>query len=154
MRDRRQVCAATTVSASSCVVTMPPAGRRGLSGRFLLRSLLVGRDVVRVEIGPALRDPEEIAVEEEDEEQDNAKHGLDDAAAPREPAANRPERTQHEVDGNADAASDRLEHPGEERHDGIEPSGHEGIMQGRHSMPAVLKRLDQPLQIVELERRP
>jgi len=54
--------------------------------------MLVGGRIVRIEILPALRVPEEIAVEEHEQQQHETEHELGDAAAACEPGGQSSER--------------------------------------------------------------
>ena len=79
--------------------------------------------IVGVEVLPELGDVEEIGVEADDADDDQAEHRLQDPAALHVPAAGPHERPQDDADDEADAAADPLENAGEEIHDRIEHSG-------------------------------
>src|SRR5680860_1465822 len=86
-----------------------------------MRAPTTGRPrIVRIEIRPHLRGPEEVAVENDAAEDQDPEHDFENDAAFGEPAAEPDERPQHERDGKADAASHRLERSGEETHDRIQ----------------------------------
>ena len=99
------------------------ARRHLLAGGDVAVLEVVGVDIVRVEIPPELRLVEEIGVEADQQEQREAKHGLQNPAALGVPAADPQERPQDDADHEADAAADPLENPGEEIHDRIEHPG-------------------------------
>src|SRR5690606_32090724 len=95
-------------------------GRNLLAGRKITACEVVGLDVVGIEARPALRIPEEVAVEPDEHEKADANGAFDEPAAPRIPPAGGDEGPAYPRDHQADAPADRLKDAGEEIDDRIE----------------------------------